>query len=204
MGRFINADAFTSTGQGILGNNMFAYCGNNPVSRIDSSGYLWIPIWEYWIIHRMVQERIVNDYGYAMEVYVSKEDGHIGRLDLYDAEKNVFYEVKHINAASSVDTTNQINGYKTSTITDWRFLAYSIDGSPQTGSNTAIKGTFNYKTYTVKYYYSSNGVIVYKIIQNKNAVAAVAAVALTGAAFIAASGLNAGGWGRKSEYAYMY
>ena len=37
-GRFLNADAFTSTGQGILGNNMFAYCRNNPVQRIDVSG----------------------------------------------------------------------------------------------------------------------------------------------------------------------
>ncbi len=38
IGRFINADAFVSTGQGLLGNNMFAYCRNNPVSRIDLSG----------------------------------------------------------------------------------------------------------------------------------------------------------------------
>ena len=38
MGRFISADVFVSTGQGILGNNMFAYCRNNPVSRIDVTG----------------------------------------------------------------------------------------------------------------------------------------------------------------------
>ena len=38
MDRFINADAVTSTGQGILGNNMFAYCRNNPVRRKDISG----------------------------------------------------------------------------------------------------------------------------------------------------------------------
>ena len=37
-GRFINADALVSTGQGILGNNMFAYCLNNPVAYRDSSG----------------------------------------------------------------------------------------------------------------------------------------------------------------------
>ena len=41
MGRFINADVFASTGQGVLGNNMFVYCGNNPTSRIDASGELW-------------------------------------------------------------------------------------------------------------------------------------------------------------------
>ena len=38
IGRFINADALVSTGQGILGNNMFAYCRNNPVCRVDISG----------------------------------------------------------------------------------------------------------------------------------------------------------------------
>lgn len=38
-GRFINADAFVSTGQGILGNNMFAYCLNNPVMLVDPTGH---------------------------------------------------------------------------------------------------------------------------------------------------------------------
>ena len=37
-GRFINADAFASTGQGLLGNNMFAYCTNNPIAYIDPDG----------------------------------------------------------------------------------------------------------------------------------------------------------------------
>jgi RHS repeat-associated protein len=41
VGRFINADVFTSTGQGVLGNNMFAYCGNNPANRSDPTGQLW-------------------------------------------------------------------------------------------------------------------------------------------------------------------
>lgn len=37
-GRFINADAYAATGQGLVGNNTFAYCLNNPVSRVDTSG----------------------------------------------------------------------------------------------------------------------------------------------------------------------
>ena len=37
-GRFINADGYASTGQGIIGNNMFAYCGNNPVKHLDPQG----------------------------------------------------------------------------------------------------------------------------------------------------------------------
>ena len=41
LGRFINADAFASTGKNPLDSNMFAYCGNNPVSRNDDGGELW-------------------------------------------------------------------------------------------------------------------------------------------------------------------
>ena len=37
--RFINADAYASTGQGVVGHNMFAYCGNNPVTGYDPTGY---------------------------------------------------------------------------------------------------------------------------------------------------------------------
>ena len=42
VGRFINADILVSTGQGFLGNNMFAYCGNNPIIRYDPSGMNWL------------------------------------------------------------------------------------------------------------------------------------------------------------------
>ncbi len=38
VGRFINADTLVSTGQGILGYNMFAYCNNEPVFQKDSQG----------------------------------------------------------------------------------------------------------------------------------------------------------------------
>ena len=37
--RFVNADAFASTGQGIIGTNMFAYCNNSPGNSSDPYGY---------------------------------------------------------------------------------------------------------------------------------------------------------------------
>jgi len=47
MGRFISADSYTSTGQGILGNNMFAYCGNSPVNGSDPCGTCFHR-WDFW------------------------------------------------------------------------------------------------------------------------------------------------------------
>ena len=44
VGRFINADGYTATGQGLTGNNMFAYCGNNPVMRADYTGEGWFAV----------------------------------------------------------------------------------------------------------------------------------------------------------------
>ena len=38
IGRFINADGYVQTGQGILDKNMFAYCANNPTIFCDPSG----------------------------------------------------------------------------------------------------------------------------------------------------------------------
>ena len=36
--RFVNADGYVSTGQGLLSHNMFAYCLNNPVNKVDPNG----------------------------------------------------------------------------------------------------------------------------------------------------------------------
>jgi len=36
--RFLNADAFVATGQGLTGNNTFAYCGNDPINCVDPAG----------------------------------------------------------------------------------------------------------------------------------------------------------------------
>ena len=44
IGRYINADGYISTGQGLLGYNMYAYCGNNPVNRVDPEGKSWIAV----------------------------------------------------------------------------------------------------------------------------------------------------------------
>lgn len=47
MGRFINADSATSTGQGIIGCNMFSYCLNNPANGCDPCGTCFHR-WDFW------------------------------------------------------------------------------------------------------------------------------------------------------------
>ena len=47
VGRFLNADGYILTGPGIIGHNMFACCGNNPVNRVDPTGHFWSEIWEF-------------------------------------------------------------------------------------------------------------------------------------------------------------
>ena len=44
-GRFINTDGYVSTGSGLIGHNMFTYCGNNPVNRVDPMGQFWKELW---------------------------------------------------------------------------------------------------------------------------------------------------------------
>ena len=38
IGRFINADGYASTGQGLIGHNMFTYCLNKPIKCKDANG----------------------------------------------------------------------------------------------------------------------------------------------------------------------
>ena len=59
-GRFLNADGYVSTGQGVLGCNMFMYCGNNPVTRMDETGTAWETVFDVVSLVASVAEVIAN------------------------------------------------------------------------------------------------------------------------------------------------
>ena len=59
-GRFLNADGYVSTGQGILSSNMYAYCENNPVNRVDETGRFWNEIGSFF-------ESLVTGIGNALK-----------------------------------------------------------------------------------------------------------------------------------------
>ena len=100
LGRFINTDAYTATGQGFIGNNMFAYCLNNPVNYVDPTGTLAYP----GEIHNAVVRRIAEKYGYSKEQFILYEGGGFGRADLISLDGQV-WDVKR-------DKPRQINGRK--------------------------------------------------------------------------------------------
>ena len=66
VGRFINADGYISTGQGTVGSNMFAYCGNNPVNRTDNTGHFWSEIAD---VIRVVVAEVGKALGAISPVY---------------------------------------------------------------------------------------------------------------------------------------
>ena len=60
IGRFINADAYVSTGQGVLGNNMFAYCNNSPVMHDDASGKALDTVFDFISLGTSIAEVALN------------------------------------------------------------------------------------------------------------------------------------------------
>ena len=62
-GRFINADGYISTGTGILGYNMYAYCNNNPVMCVDPNGNSLIG----WMVAIIVGYAIISNVASVIE-----------------------------------------------------------------------------------------------------------------------------------------
>ncbi len=60
ISRFINADNYPTTGQGLTGNNMFAYCGNNPVDHKDATGAFWETVFDVLSLGASVVEVALN------------------------------------------------------------------------------------------------------------------------------------------------
>ena len=100
IGRFLNADSFASTGQGILGNNMFAYCLNNPVLYSDSAGSharVASPEASCFEAHPAGGGGAVFVFGYAIEGLIEKAaqiTADIWAISKEEEKTNVYVDTK--------------------------------------------------------------------------------------------------------------
>ena len=175
MGRFINADNYPSTGQGLLGNNMFAYCNNNPICLVDYSGespFGSLTLGDYYIIHKQIQFDCKCKTGWDMEVYVSGSKG-IGFLDLYDSTNNQYYEVKSDKAANRSSTSRQMEKYDVALVKDIRYSDPAT--TPPTRGMQYVTGTVEYGVWDINYRLSSAGLITYTPEYNWNRAGTIAA-----------------------------
>ena len=130
MGRFINADALVSTGQGLLGNNMFAYCNNNPVIFCDPCGYC-IHRWDFWndcnrcgaksIVDKLKNciSQITNYYNLQTEI---ESDIAIAQLQITTGYINNAKEVY----SQQTEVQNKLKMIQTDVLRDGASVAYDV------------------------------------------------------------------------------
>ena len=167
VGRFLNADAYTSTGQGILGNNMFAYCLNNPANYCDSTGTK-VDIWPILFgdhvpgyIHKTVQAHIIATGLFEDELYLPGT----GRADIYDPETGEIWEIKY--GGSTVEMQNTRTSEAKNQID--RYINNKTNMPLQIGHAGAFTGAFvincGNTSYCVTYDTPQPGVILYYVQQ---------------------------------------
>jgi RHS repeat-associated protein len=131
MGRFLNADAIVSSGTSIIGTNMFAYCQNNCVNMVDSSGY-------NATYNTMMSDSGSNRFNYVDKPIIDYFKNQDGSYSLYDNRRsdpdNIFHEqilsVKLIKPSVSIKNGKYTLGsYKVTFLTggwEWEYVDLSL------------------------------------------------------------------------------
>ena len=115
-GRFINADGYVSTGTGLLGYNMYAYCNNNPVMNVDYTGHSWEDFWDVLntAVGLLFERNVVENVSIGVSVVSAVLSGRGG--DLIDDFKSG--ALNPFNQDESVALNAKVLGfYKGETVT---------------------------------------------------------------------------------------
>ncbi len=107
IGRFINADSYVSTGQGIVGYNMFAYCGNNPVNMSDPMGNSASEL-----LSKILIGLIILTWG---EWSAEKLEEDWENFDINNSDVNKVYDATYISAYKGVPVIR----YTSEELTSW-------------------------------------------------------------------------------------
>ena len=78
IGRFINADIVDLLGANgdFASFNLFTYCGNNPVIRIDVTGYFWKEIWD-WMVDIYEQNMAIQQQQQQLDTQIRLQQNNI-------------------------------------------------------------------------------------------------------------------------------
>ena len=148
IGRWINADAVNLLGANgdFASLNLFAYCGNNPVSRADSSGYLWANVLIGAVVGAVagVVGQVISDVVTSVsngEVTISNWQTYTGAAVGGAAGGVVLATTGNMNAANAVTgaiTTGVGQSLEKLTISDYNKSWAEI------GANTVVDGAVSY------------------------------------------------------------
>ncbi len=190
IGRFINADTYVSTGQGLLGYNMFAYCNNNPVNLDDNEGQFPDVVIDGFIHNRVLDKLCAENSALSRRktcVYYNKTDyrGGIGFCDLYNVVTGEVWELKK-NSQSPTCTTAaaslQLAGYISGRLKHHPELALKYPSETVIPAGSLPPISLNGYIYNVNYWYEGNGILRYDYTKAKtDARKAVEAVVTIGA-----------------------
>ena len=99
----MNADAYASTGQGFLGHNMFAYCQNNPLSKVDPTGHYAEWVYRYFGTAYNYEKWIK----YGLYWPTTKKTSHTKTSYTYRMTPNA--DSKNVNARIHLPSGDSIN-----------------------------------------------------------------------------------------------
>ena len=117
--RFISADVYMTTGQGVLGGNMWAYCLNNPANMTDSNGEIAI-VDDAAVLLLLLLLGVVVVTAYAVVDVAVSSIGSVGGIlsePLSPIEKTYIETFAAVAAVITVLTTPR-TGSKISVISD--------------------------------------------------------------------------------------
>ena len=192
IGRFINADALVATGQGLLGNNMFAYCGNNPVVYSDESGNIPQAVTDKLVHDRVLASICANQASLSWTgtcIYYNGENfwGGWGFCDLYNTQTGEVWELKKDSNSYSCKTStalSQLARYTRGRLKDNKKLKLHMPYKTTINSG-GFSFTKNGYIYDVSYWSEGNGILRYKYTCRKTEARKTAEAVATAAALVA-------------------
>ncbi len=105
IGRFVNADGYASTGEGFLGYNMFAYCGNDPLNRADMTGASWAKIKSFFKrTWKNIRKTVGKAFGASASVVYQKTRKVNTKHILY------LFTYEHVSSVTTVTSTKGNSG----------------------------------------------------------------------------------------------